>query len=227
MAQDIFLTEISSKRKLQFPSLPSELTVTSETLYSSYTILDLGEVQFPKGSAPDRIEWEGIFFGASRKQMPFMRKWQAPATVVKMLDQWRKKGAPLKLVITGTNINIDVTIASFVAKPTGGDGDYNYSISFIQYSDQSVTVTKTKSTATTTSKKTTSRSSTKSTSYEVKKGDTLWAIAANPKVYGDGKQYTKIYNANKNVIESEAKKHGKKSSNNGHWIYPGTKLTIP
>jgi glycosyltransferase involved in cell wall biosynthesis len=32
---------------------------------------------------------------------------------------------------------------------------------------------------------------------------------------------------NKKIIEETATKHGKKSSSNGHWIYPGTKLLIP
>lgn len=69
----------------------------------------------------------------------------------------------------------------------------------------------------------------KSESYTVKSGDNLWAIARSK--YGSGKDYILIYNANKDVIESTAKKYGKKSSYKGStpgwWIYPGTKLTIP
>lgn len=62
--------------------------------------------------------------------------------------------------------------------------------------------------------------------YTVAKGDNLWKIAR--KFYGGtGSNYTTIYNANKDVVESTAKKYGKKSSSKGHWIYPGTKLTIP
>lgn len=36
-----------------------------------------------------------------------------------------------------------------------------------------------------------------------------------------------IYEANSDVIEKEAKRHGKKDSDKGHWIWEGTKLNIP
>lgn len=61
--------------------------------------------------------------------------------------------------------------------------------------------------------------------YTVVSGDTLWAIAK--RFYGAGTKYTIIYNANKDIIESTAKAHGKSSSSNGHWIWPGEVLTIP
>ena len=61
--------------------------------------------------------------------------------------------------------------------------------------------------------------------YTVAKGDTLWGIAK--KKLGKGSEYTKIYDANADTIEAAAKSHGKKSSDHGHWIYPGTVLNIP
>ncbi|MDE6616436.1 MAG: LysM peptidoglycan-binding domain-containing protein [Lachnospiraceae bacterium] len=62
-------------------------------------------------------------------------------------------------------------------------------------------------------------------SYVVKKGDCLMYIAR--KQLGDGSRWKEIYSLNKKVIEAEAKKRGRKSSSNGHWIYPGTKLKLP
>ncbi len=50
--------------------------------------------------------------------------------------------------------------------------------------------------------------------YTVKKGDCLWSIAR--KFYGSGAQYTRIYEANRNVI-----------GGNPSRIYPGQVLTIP
>lgn len=63
-----------------------------------------------------------------------------------------------------------------------------------------------------------------STQYVVKSGDTLWAIAK--KYLGSGTKCIQIYNDNKDIIESTAKSHGKSSSGNGHWIWPGETLTI-
>ncbi|MCK5841500.1 MAG: peptidoglycan-binding protein LysM [Candidatus Sabulitectum sp.] len=49
--------------------------------------------------------------------------------------------------------------------------------------------------------------------YEIKSGDTLWAVAKN--FYGDGNKYLKIVEANKEVIKDADK------------IFPGQKIRIP
>jgi len=61
--------------------------------------------------------------------------------------------------------------------------------------------------------------------YIVKSGDTLWGISK--KFYGTGKKHGVIYHANMEVIETVAKAHGKRGSDNGHWIWAGTELSIP
>lgn len=65
----------------------------------------------------------------------------------------------------------------------------------------------------TTTKKRTTENKPKTKTYTVKSGDCLWNIAK--KYYGNGAQYTKIYNANKSKIK------------NPNLIYPGQVLTIP
>lgn len=61
--------------------------------------------------------------------------------------------------------------------------------------------------------------------YTVAAGDTIWYIAV--KMYQDGNQWTKIYNANKTLIESVAHSHGKSASERGRYLYAGTRLIIP
>ena len=51
------------------------------------------------------------------------------------------------------------------------------------------------------------------TYYEIKKGDTLWAIASE--FYGSGAKYTNIFEANREVIKDP------------DLIYPGQKIRIP
>ncbi|WP_099205657.1 LysM peptidoglycan-binding domain-containing protein [Scatolibacter rhodanostii] len=60
-------------------------------------------------------------------------------------------------------------------------------------------------------------------SYTIKSGDTLWDIARTQ--LGNGTKWTAIYNANKILIDDTARKRG--LSTGGHWIFPGTVLTIP
>lgn len=61
--------------------------------------------------------------------------------------------------------------------------------------------------------------------YTIRSGDSLWSIAK--KHLGSGVKYIEIYSLNKDIIESAAKARGKSSSSNGHWLYPGTVITIP
>nr|DAF27421.1 MAG TPA: tail protein [Caudoviricetes sp.] len=61
--------------------------------------------------------------------------------------------------------------------------------------------------------------------YIIKSGETLWGISKQ--FYGKGSEYKKIYEANKTIIEETAKKYGKRNSDNGNFIWGGTKIIIP
>ncbi|MEU0116995.1 LysM peptidoglycan-binding domain-containing protein [Streptomyces bobili] len=60
-------------------------------------------------------------------------------------------------------------------------------------------------------------------------GDTLWDIAARD--LGAPERWTEIFDANQAVIEAAAREHPRPpvlgTSDHGHWIFPGTTLTIP
>lgn len=74
-------------------------------------------------------------------------------------------------------------------------------------------------------KKTGKNSKSAAKTYKVKKGDTLLNIAK--KQLGSSSRRKEIYKLNKSRIEQAAKKHGRKSSSNGLYLYKGTVLKLP
>lgn len=226
---DIYLKEVANKKSsFRFPSMPDEdIEIQGKTNYQSYDILRKGTYSFPSGNDEMPIKWKGYFWGKPKRKSVINRKWVAPATCIKKLEKWRKKGTPLNLIVSGGGINCDVTIKSFAYKPFGGDGDYSYSITLLEYRPMKIYTTKELGIKKP-KKKATSRPSPakKKKTYTIVSGDNLWSIAR--KFYGgSGSDWKKIYDANKSVIETAAKKYGRSNSNNGWWIYPGTVLTIP
>ena len=127
---------------------------------------------------------------------------------------------------------IKVTLENYSMKESADNAfDVTVSFKFKQYFEYGTVVKVTKKPKTNGGKNgntpvnNTPKKNTKNKTYIVKKGDRLWKISK--KFYGKGSRWKEIYKANKAVIEKAAKKHGKKSSSNGRWIYPGTKLVIP
>lgn len=222
---DIYLKEKKNKKSsFRFPAMPESIKVKGDASYQEYDIIRKGAYGFPSGLDLQTIQWKGMFWGSSRKSLGLNRKWISPASCVKKLEQWKEKGTVLNLIVSGGGINKDVTIKSFEYEQSGGRGDYEYSISFVVYRELKIYTTEELGIK----KKTTTSRETKpkKKQYTVVSGDNLWSIAR--KFYGgSGSDWKKIYNENKSVIESTAKKYGYSSSNNGWWIFPGCVLSIP
>ena len=162
------------------------------------------------------------------------------------IEKLKVNNEPFQFIVTRTfpngkmlfDTNMKVSLEDYTIREDREEGfDVIVSVKLKQYKDfgtKTCTVTfpskQTTTTPTTTKPKVTTKTTrktktVKNKTYKVKSGDCLWNIAK--KFYGNGSKWKKIYNANKSTIEKAAKKHGRKSSSNGHWIYPGTKLTIP
>lgn len=153
-----------------------------------------------------------------------------PAAARSIIEEYVDNETVLTLIITDIWLNIDVTISSFHTTGYGAFGNLKYDISFAQKKPLEIYTTDELNTDSYV-KKTNPRtdlaaaSAGSGQSYTVSSGDSLWKIAQ--KQYGDGSKWKKIYDANKDTIEAAAKKHGKKSSDSGKWIYPGASLIIP
>ena len=131
---DIKLIPVEKGSKFTFPALPEKVQGKYAAKYQSFDIISLGTVKVPKGTDVSEFSWDGVFFGASKKNEAIVKTnaWKSPNECVKILNDYMLNETVLTLIVTETWINVDVTISSFQPRPVGAYGNVEYSITFIQ-----------------------------------------------------------------------------------------------
>ena len=218
MTIEIWL-KYSNTEKMRFPVLPEELELESPFGVNKIDVAHLGAVTTPGFRQPKSITLESFFPRDYNPTYCEFQVFSAPETFVKKIEQWRDRRNPLQLVITGTHINMPVLIDEFTTTiRAGAVGDIYFTLELTQYSAPPNSLIQSGSTSTGTSGKRPDKINTatvtSSTTYTVKKGDSLWKIAKQ--FYSQGSQWRKIYNANRKVVGA-----------NPNLIHPGQKLVIP
>ncbi len=210
-----------------FPSLPERISISTGIVSQSYNLLS-GRVSIPGGTDVKTIKWSGTFFGRKRRRTALVKRWQKPEECIRQITEAMQAGKALNLIVEEAPINLDVTISRFDYEAFGAFGDIAYSIELTEahalkvYTVSELNIQPFAKTVETRPEP----ASGSGQAYTVVSGDNLWKIAR--KFYGgSGSDWQKIYGANAEVIEAEAKKRGKSSSDHGHWIYPGCVLMIP
>lgn len=218
---------------IQLPIKPASFNVIFENSHQTVNVQTRGDVTILGKKGLEAFTLES-FFPANDYPFADYEKDRNPWAYVTKLQSWQE--SVVQFIITKTKINTKVIFKSFSFGEEDGTGDIKYSLNLETYRPpkyakpvkatlELVNPTKKKPTK----KKERSDNKKKKKIHTVSGNDTLWGIAK--KYYGSGICYTKIYNANKTVIEKTAKKHGRISSAhngvNGWWIYNGTKLVIP
>ena len=131
---DIKLIPVEKGSKFTFPALPEKVQGKYAAKYQSFDIISLGTVKVPKGTDVSEFSWDGVFFGASKKNEAIVKTnaWKSPNECVKILNDYMFNETVLTLIVTETWINVDVTISSFQPRPVGAYGNVEYSITFVQ-----------------------------------------------------------------------------------------------
>lgn len=212
-----FWLKKSNSDKFMLPVNPESFAFTEKHNNTSVNVNSIGEVNL-LGKRDLKTGTISSHFPKRDRNYANNSGRQAPYTYINKLLSWKSSGKPIQLIITGTKINFQVTIETLKYGEQDGTGDVYYDLTLKEYRAVEIKKTKLKKTK---KKKTTKKKSKpkrpaakkKTKTYTVKSGDCLWNIAK--KFYGNGAQYTKIYNANKGKIK------------NPNLIYPGQVLTIP
>ena len=212
-----FWLKKSNSDKIMLPVNPESFAFTEKHNNTSVNVNSIGEVNL-LGKRDLKTGTISSHFPKRDRNYANNSGRQAPYTYINKLLSWKSSGKPVQLIITGTKINFQVTIETLKYGEQDGTGDVYYDLPLKEYRAVEIKKTKLKKTK---KKKTTKKKSKpkrpaakkKTKTYTVKSGDCLWNIAK--RFYGNGAQYTKIYNANRGKIK------------NPNLIYPGQVLTIP
>lgn len=208
-----FWIQQDNNGKIQLPVKPSEYTITVTHKNTVVNVIQLGDINL-MGKTGLREITIASFFPAKNYNFSNNSSRKEPIAYVEQLESWRKSGNPIRIIITGV-LNMEATIESFSYGEHDATRDIYYTLYIKEYKKiktrkANVTIATVKPTPVRPTKPPEANSG---KTYTVKSGDCLWKIAKQ--FYGNGAQYTKIYNANRDKIK------------NPNLIYPGQVLTIP
>ena len=212
---EMWITYNAEREKLRIPVLPEKFNVSIGSNNASVDVAELGEIVVKQSRAAYQFSFSS-FFPTTRFPGVSSTALTPPLTCVEKIKSWINGKKPVHLIITDVGVDVFCTIEKFSYYEEGGDvGTIHYDLAFKEYREVTLRqVTVENETATVEQTETRVDNTTTPKTYTVKAGDCLWNIAKS--CYGNGADYTKIYEANKGVVGS-----------NPNLIYPGQVLTIP
>lgn len=205
----------------RLPVNPEQVELNSAQAIEKYEVLKLGQIAIPLHMELKEYSFECELPREVRNYVETPNKFFEPDFYLNEFELWRQKRYPVRFIASnfiGNDINILVLIEELtITEKAGEEGDKYVSFKLLEYKEfgkKGIVVINSKATVKSSNKSNKIAVNPKSKGvYVVKSGDCLWNIAK--KYYGDGLQYTKIFNANKDKIKNPA------------LIYPGQKLVIP
>lgn len=211
---------------VELPIAPQKLTVKIKGNNKTLTLINEGDINFLRAPGLTEITFDAVL--PMLGQYSFANGYRRPDSYLNKLESLMTDKEPFRFLVSRVSpsgrllydTNMKVSLENYTVTEDATKGpDVTVSITlkqYISYSTKTVTVVKPKpekKPVVQQKKKRETSSAPKVKTYTVKSGDCLWNIAK--KYYGNGAQYTKIYNANKGKVK------------NPNLIYPGQVLTIP
>lgn len=225
------------------PIPPSKLTLKVKNKNSVLTMSNERELNVLKSPGLTEISFEATL---PQMQYPFAvysGGYKDARYFLNVLEQYKVSKKPFQFIVSRTSpagkllfdTNMRVSLEDYEIKEDVKEGfDLVVKVNLKQYIElkakyfqiaPKISPQTQQPAAVATQQQSRASAKTPSKTYTVVRGDCLWNIAK--KHLGNGAKYTEIYAKNKELIESTARGHGKKSSENGRWIYPGMVLQMP
>lgn len=211
---------------LALPVTPQKLTVKIKGTNKTLTLVNESEINFLRSPGLTEISFDLVL--PMLGQYSFAGKYNRPDYYLNAFEKLMLEKKPFRFIVSRISpagkllydTNMKVSLENYTLTEDAAKGpDVAVQVTLKQYIDYATKTVKVVKPATdkkptiTEQKPRETSNAPKVRTYTVKSGDCLWNIAK--KYYGNGAQYTKIYNANKGKIK------------NPNLIYVGQVLTIP
>jgi len=128
---DIFLSINNREQVIKLPVLPAEFKIQSGMKNETYDTIGQGEIKLIGMEALNSISIQSFF---PDKDYSFLRDdaykgWQ----YVEIIEKWKARRVPIRLIITETPINMACTIESFEYGIQDGTEDIYYTLTLSEF----------------------------------------------------------------------------------------------
>jgi LysM repeat protein len=220
MAYDLYMDGV------RYPVTPSKVSIKTGNNNKTINLINEGEVNVTKSAGLMDISFDLLLPNSKYPFAVYTDGYQNAGYYIGLLQELKQNQKKFQFILsrstpTGNNLhntNITVTMEDLtIADDTKEGMDAKATVKlkeWREYGTKTVKLNTSSNTVTITEERAESSDApTGGTTYTVQKGDSLWKIAKQ--FYGDGSQYTKIYNANTGTLSDPNK------------IYTGQVLAIP
>ena len=214
--------------KLLLPIAPEKLQLKIGNNNKTLTLINEGEINILKKAKLTEIDFDILLPNVKYPFATYNNSFQNASYFLENIEKLKTSEKPFQFIVSRKmpsgkilfDTNIKVSLEDYTISEEAEEGfDVKVTIKLKQYKDYStktvqITIKQERPrpvVVQTPSRPATTAPTTRT--YTVVRGDCLWNIAK--KYYGNGSQYTKIYNANRDKIK------------NPSLIYPGQVFVIP
>ena len=193
----VLLWHNNGEERIYFTVNPARLTVTRPTENRVRSLAMGGTVNIWGGRGLREVRLTTFLPSA---YSPFFDG-KEPESVLAMLKSWQDSGDPVRLIISGSDINDAFLIEDVTETLREGDGDITLTLTLREYKFASELAKDADGAVQSAGKTARADERVLPKTRTVKRGDTLWAIACE--LYGDGTRWREI--AKKNGVTEPRK----------------------